>query len=354
MDSQKESSSSLYKTYMDQSDNEANNTNTSSTAKLISSKKKKRKDKKCEQEYLHDKSTSNMISHLRIQHNIVDNKRLKSEIQQIRQTTLPNIIKNNIPHKVMERDRLPLPQSTNIKSYLENEEPGEIDNGNNTDLEQSLIINTVSKVLHLIKDCPTRWNSEYHSWKRLLKLKKLVEELIKIFEPFNHATEKFSAKNYSTLSVVYPIIEVLKFKFAIDLNLLLIEDSIDKENKSDIDSDNEYENVTDLQEKLNIHSVVAQVNQSLIATLLDPRLKKMHPWSNYICKETIRTCHEELNTIAGEILVQAIASPNMTLANQYFASIYDDDNEDNNSNLSTNELNKYLDINRVSIASKQT
>ncbi|CAG8827681.1 16399_t:CDS:1, partial [Dentiscutata erythropus] len=53
--------------------------------------------------------------------------------------------------------------------------------------------------------------------------------LIKIFEPFDHATEEFSAENYPTLSVVYPIIEVLKFKFAIDPNLPLIEDSIDKE-----------------------------------------------------------------------------------------------------------------------------
>ncbi|CAG8780675.1 7218_t:CDS:2 [Dentiscutata erythropus] len=251
MDSQKESSSSFYKTtYTDQSDSEADNTNVSSTTKLISSKKKRsrnkssfvwkyfkvigdkdvyqieiRKDKKCGQEYLHDKSTSNMISHLRVQHNIVDNKRLK----------------------------LPLPQSTNIKSYLDNEEPGEIDDGNNTDSEQPLIVNTVSKVLHLIKDCSTRWNSEYHSWKRLLKLKDVIiwlEANLKISRNSEDKKDEFSAENYSTLSVVYPIIEVLKFKFAIDPNLPLIEDSIDKKNESDIDSDNEYENITDLQETL--------------------------------------------------------------------------------------------------------
>ena len=67
----------------------------------------------------------------------------------------------------------------------------------------------------------------------------------------------------------------------------------------------------------------------------------MRPWANDIREETIRTCREELNTIAGEIPVQAIASPNMTSANQYFASIYNDDNEDNNSNLSTDELDKF-------------
>src|SRR5260363_153989 len=132
MDSQEESSSSFYKTtYMDQSDSEADTTNTSSTTKLISSKKKKgknkssfvwkyfkvivnkdicqieiRKDKKCGQEYLHDKSTSNMISHLQVQHNIVDNKRLKSEIQQIRQTTLPDIIKTNTSYKGAKRKKI--------------------------------------------------------------------------------------------------------------------------------------------------------------------------------------------------------------------------------------------------------
>jgi len=132
MDSQEESSSSFYKTtYTDQSDSEADNINTSSTTNLISSKKKRdrnkssfvwkyfkvigdkdvcqieiRKDKKCGQEYLHDKSISNMISHLRVQHNIVDNKRLKSEIQQIRQTTLPDIIKTNIPHKGAKRKEI--------------------------------------------------------------------------------------------------------------------------------------------------------------------------------------------------------------------------------------------------------
>ncbi|CAG8628245.1 23955_t:CDS:2 [Cetraspora pellucida] len=170
--------------------------------------------------------------------------------------------------------------------------------------------------------------------------KKRVKELIKIFEPFNYTTEEFSAKNYLILSVVYPIIEVLKFKFAIDPNLPLIED------KSDIDSNNKYENITDLQKTLNIHSVVAQVNQN-------PRLKKICLWANNICEKTIRTYHEELNTIAGEIPVQAIAASNITSANQYFTSIYNNDNKDNNS-LSTNKLNKYLDINKVLIASKQT
>ncbi|CAG8644767.1 9889_t:CDS:1, partial [Scutellospora calospora] len=42
--------------------------------------KKKGRDKKCEKEYIHNNSTSNMIAHLQ-SHNIVDNKKLKSEAQ---------------------------------------------------------------------------------------------------------------------------------------------------------------------------------------------------------------------------------------------------------------------------------
>ncbi|CAG8748983.1 14659_t:CDS:2 [Dentiscutata erythropus] len=108
MNSQEESSSSFYKTtYTDQNNSKTNNTNTPSTAKFISSKKKKEKLEK-------------------------------------------------VQIRVIERDKLPLSQLTNIESYLEGKESGEIDDRNNTDLEQPTIVNTISKTLYLIKDCPTR------------------------------------------------------------------------------------------------------------------------------------------------------------------------------------------------------
>ncbi|CAG8644109.1 19520_t:CDS:2 [Racocetra fulgida] len=67
--------------------------------------KKKEEDKKCEVEYIHDNSTSNMIAHLR-SHNIIDNKKQKSEIQQNKQTTLTELIRSNIPHKVNKQKEL--------------------------------------------------------------------------------------------------------------------------------------------------------------------------------------------------------------------------------------------------------
>ncbi|CAG8845951.1 20506_t:CDS:2, partial [Racocetra persica] len=61
--------------------------------------KVKRKEQKCGMEYTHDGSTSNMIAYLCSVHNIVDDSKLKAEIQQARQTKLHEIIKVNALHK---------------------------------------------------------------------------------------------------------------------------------------------------------------------------------------------------------------------------------------------------------------
>ncbi|CAG8748959.1 3801_t:CDS:2, partial [Racocetra fulgida] len=192
MESQEES------IYTNETDSESDNNNmTSSTNTLAGEKKdvcqvmikKKGEDKKCEVEYVHDNSTSNMIAHLR-SHNIVDNKKQKSETQQNKQTTLTEIIQSNIPNKsdkqkelnkavvewilldnqplsaprkkgfrqimakvdpkfhppsdrvirneiafkraqinVMERDKLPQSNLISTESYFEEEESGEVNNG---------------------------------------------------------------------------------------------------------------------------------------------------------------------------------------------------------------------------------
>ncbi|CAG8834023.1 14326_t:CDS:2, partial [Cetraspora pellucida] len=173
---------------------------------------------------------------------------------------------------VMERDRLPISNLINNEFYFEEEEDGEVNNGDNTDSEQLNIsnINTTSKTLRPIKDCPTRWNSTYRSWERLLKLKDAIiwleanlkisqhsddkkDELVKIFEPFDQATEAFSAEKYPTLSVVYPIIEVLKSEFAADPNLTLIEEDLNEEYDSDSDSEE-----VQILEPHNIQTIIAQ------------------------------------------------------------------------------------------------
>ncbi|CAG8555361.1 10136_t:CDS:2, partial [Scutellospora calospora] len=56
-------------------------------------------------DYIHDNLTSNMIAHLR-SHNIIDKKKLKTEVQQKRQTTLLEVIKFNTLHKGDKRKEI--------------------------------------------------------------------------------------------------------------------------------------------------------------------------------------------------------------------------------------------------------
>nr|CAG8498820.1 15351_t:CDS:2 [Entrophospora candida] len=95
----------------------------------------------------------------------------------------------------------------------------------------------------------TRWNASYNSWVRLLKLRKsiewlantlpyepgkdsksdarrlkylllknyeweLLEKILSLLKPFEEATTFFSGAQYPTLSLMYPIIQKLKVKFA--------------------------------------------------------------------------------------------------------------------------------------------
>ncbi|CAG8825729.1 16806_t:CDS:1, partial [Dentiscutata erythropus] len=62
-------------------------------------------------------------------------------------------------------------ESIDTEVYSEDKEPGEVDNGNL--IEQSNV-NLASQALRLVKDCPTRWNSKYRLWKRLIKLKDAI------------------------------------------------------------------------------------------------------------------------------------------------------------------------------------
>ncbi|CAG8614683.1 17052_t:CDS:2, partial [Cetraspora pellucida] len=203
---------------------------------------------------------------------------------------------------VMERDKLPYSSSvhaeTYVEVYLKDEEVGEIDDGSNTESEKQLNINTTPKPLRPIKDYDRK---DGQKLKRYLPNEdewKLIEELVKTFEQFDHAMETFSAEKYPTLSVVYLIIELLKFQFVVDPNLPLVNDvyDLDNEYESNIDSDSEdEENYT--QDTLNIQSTIAQV-----------KLKKMHPWSEELWKETIRICHKELNNIIDETPTQSTPS----------------------------------------------
>ena len=42
----------------------------------------------------------------------------------------------------------------------------------------------------------------------------LLKQIVDLLEPFNDATTYFSGTSYATLSIIYPLIQVLKFKYA--------------------------------------------------------------------------------------------------------------------------------------------
>ncbi|CAG8745671.1 16247_t:CDS:2, partial [Racocetra persica] len=165
----------------------------------------------------------------------------------------------------------------------------------------------------------------------------LVEELTKIFELFDQATEVFSGKKYPTLSVIYLVIKVLKSEFNLDL---FIEPDID-----------EYDII---QVKQEIHNSLQKYwgipnNAGLLAILLDLRLKTICPWPNHIQEKTIRLCCEELDTIVNNRPLSTASPPATTsLTNQYFASIFQDNYS--NSDFTDNELDRYMDIKRVLVA----
>ncbi|GBB99440.1 hypothetical protein RclHR1_03520020 [Rhizophagus clarus] len=113
----------------------------------------------------------------------------------------------------------------------------------------NILTNPQKPILRNIANTKTRWNSKYHSWNRLLKLHKAIEwlgatlplsdnhndrtdgrkfkkqlllshewsllkQIVNLLEPFEDATTYFSGTSYTTLSIIYPLIQVLKFKYA--------------------------------------------------------------------------------------------------------------------------------------------
>ncbi|CAG8644939.1 16103_t:CDS:2, partial [Cetraspora pellucida] len=78
----------------------------------------------------------------------------------------------------------------------------------------------------------------------------------------------FSAEKYSTISIIYLIIELLKFEFTVDPNLLLVDDDYDLNDKYESDIGSDSKNKEDYtQDILNVQSTIAQVKWAIYNSL---------------------------------------------------------------------------------------
>jgi len=149
------------------------------------------------------------------------------------QINVNNFVRNNFSDR--ERD---------INDYDNNVDDNDVDNGNGGGDDDAEDI-PYPKIIRGVSEVKTRWNSKYISWKRLIKLKpailslnnllklsknkidkidnrkldrimlcenewRFMEDLIKLFAPFDELTTYFSGNDYVTISSILPLIESLK------------------------------------------------------------------------------------------------------------------------------------------------
>ncbi|RIB26546.1 hypothetical protein C2G38_2163077 [Gigaspora rosea] len=188
------------------------------------------------------------------------------------------------------------------------------------------------KIVRTINECNTRWESSLASWKYLKELKDsikylifklsletskeakkdheilkkrflkywewdLLNRLLELFKPVEEATEWLGGQKYCMLSLIYPTIQVLKYVY------IVVEEENDEELNQEKEETNEKvkeetedktEEETNSNNRPNISKVINLVKNTiydalfnyfdslpdsvLLASILDPRFKKMKEW----------------------------------------------------------------------------
>lgn len=215
--------------------------------------------------------------------------------------------------------------------------------------------------LRVISDVPTRWNSSYLAWKRLLKIRNLIDvmasslsidsdaqarrdgkrlkkinlvdnewealkKLTNILEKFAEATEILGGSNYTTISLMYQALEVIKKELyisteesvVIDLTTLntVFDDNIGYIDAPDDEINTDYpkernisieipQNCKNLEKKVK-KALYQAMNHywdvpkecGMIGALLDPRFKELRFFSESLkirTQEQLRSIYEDLN-----------------------------------------------------------
>ncbi|XP_046735009.1 E3 SUMO-protein ligase ZBED1-like [Diprion similis] len=171
------------------------------------------------------------------------------------------------------------------------------------------------KETKLIQEVPTRWNSTYFMIERFLELRSVVNNVIirhknappmltaselsilssvlQILRPIEAATKEVSGDKYCTSSKVIPLIHCLLLK----VKPLQVEESLAQELQSLI--------LKEIDKRM---GVIERVTPLAIATILDPRFKKMHFTDSLACPMAVSKIKEMMKSIVQNESVESDSS----------------------------------------------
>ena len=159
------------------------------------------------------------------------------------------------------------------------------------------------KETKLIQEVTTRWNSTFYMIERFLELRSVINNIIishrnappmltaselsiltsvlQVLRPIEAATKEVSGDKYCTSSKVIPLIHCLILK----VESLQLEDSLGKVLQSVV-----------LKEISKRMGVIENVSPLAIATVLDPRFKKMHFTNPLACSSAVAKVKDLMKT----------------------------------------------------------
>ncbi|KAF2881919.1 hypothetical protein ILUMI_24249 [Ignelater luminosus] len=186
------------------------------------------------------------------------------------------------------------------------------------------------KETKLIQEVPTRWNSTYHMIERFLELRTIVNDIIiryknappmltaselsilssvlQVLRLIEAATKKVSADKHCTSSKVIPLIHCLLLK----IKPLKLEESLAKELQSVI--------LKEIDKRM---GVIERVTSLAIATILDPRFKKMHFTDPIACSSAVAKVKEFMKATIQNEVVESDSSDHSDKPEDNF-SLWDD------------------------------
>ncbi|GES76560.1 zinc finger BED domain-containing protein 1-like [Rhizophagus clarus] len=198
---------------------------------------------------------------------------------------------------------------------------------------------------------------------------KLLDKLIETLTPIESATQFLGGQKYCTLSLIFSSIQILKFDYTPDPNILVNSDENNEENNEEnlhLEIEDEFAEYLPLSSDDDINSIINSIkkgiydalfeywnippNSTLLAGLLDPRSKTMYGWSyelQELAKFLLNAEYEEYKDNDIPIQIYPLSqSQSQSFSSRIFGPQI---------HLSTdNELTQYLDNFRTLQASPDT